>query len=218
MHSLLALLLAEGPCSVNLPLAQMSPIPECKEKSLALWLKPVPGFPWSREHYKLTRKHPRLPHNSPPCRTKEAHSGTAGRFLGDFPYKIMVCISHKISCPPNHTQHRQAAVVAEQPREGNRVNRWAVSYCKGLGRHEMGGPCSGAGGLLQAGEHGPLPTAELGGAGTGAELAVLTQHSRNLICLIYSLGKKKINKWHLACPHVSLSQRRCQLNEPKPSA
>lgn len=73
-------------------------------------------------------------------------------------------------------------------------------------------------GLLQAGRHSPLPTAELGGAGTGAEPAVLTQHSRNLICLIYSLGKKKINKWHLACPHVSLSQRRCQLNEPKPSA
>lgn len=80
------------------------------------------------------------------------------------------------------------------------------------------GPCSGARGLLQAGDYSPLPTAELGGAGTGAELAVLTQHSRNLICLIYSLGKKKINKWHLACPHVSLSQRRCQLNEPKPSA
>lgn len=139
MLSLLALLLAEGPCGANLPLAQMSPIPECKEKSLALWPKPVPGFPWSREHYKLTQKHPRLPHNSPPCRTKEAHSGTAGRFLGDFPYKITVCISHKISCPPNHNQHRQAAVVAEQPREGNRVNRWAVSYCKGLGRHEMGG-------------------------------------------------------------------------------
>lgn len=80
------------------------------------------------------------------------------------------------------------------------------------------GPCSIARGLLQAGELSALPTAELCGAGAGTELAVLTQCSRNLICLIYSLGKKKINKWHLACPHVSLSQRRCQLNEPKPSA
>lgn len=92
--------------------------------------------------------------------------------------------------------------------------------CKGLGRHREGGPgpCSGAGGLLRAGENTALPAAELGGARTAAELAVLTQHSRNLICLIYSLGKKKINKWHLACPHVSLWQWRCQLNELKPSA
>lgn len=73
-----------------------------------------------------------------------------------------------------------------------------MPYCKG-------GLCSSDGGS-------PSP------AGTGAERSVLSQHSRNLICLIYSLGKKKINKWHLACPHGSLSQRRCQLNEPKPSA
>lgn len=95
--------------------------------------------------------------------------------------------------------------------------RGAVSYCRELGRHGRARALQQCPGLLQAGQHSPLPTAELGGAGTGAELPVLTQHSRNLICLIYSLGKKKINKWHLACPHVSLSQRRCQLNEPKPS-
>ena len=105
MHSLLALLLAEGPCSANLPLARMSPIPECKEKGLVLWLKPAPGSPWSREHYKLPQKHQRLPHSSPPCGAKEAHSGTASRFPGDFLYEIMVCISSKICCPPNDAQH-----------------------------------------------------------------------------------------------------------------
>lgn len=87
-----------------------------------------------------------------------------------------------------------------------------MSFCEALGR-------AGEGQGLAAGRvQGLPPAAGLGGAGTGAEPAVLTQHSRNLICLIYSLGKKKINKWHLACPHVSLSQWRCQLNELKPSA
>lgn len=121
-------------------------------------------------------------------------------------------------CPPSHPQHCQAVTIAAQPREGNRGIRGAVSYCRELGRHGRGTALQQCPGLLQDGQHSLLPTAERGGAGTGAEPAVLTQYSRNLICLIYSLGKKKINKWHLACPHVSLSQRRCQLNEPKPSA
>lgn len=216
MHSLLALPLAERPSSVNLPLIQMSLVPECKE-ALVLWLKSAPGSTWSREHYKLLQKQPGLCHSSTPCGAKKAHSGTAGGFLGDFPYEIVDCISCKI-CPPSHPQHCQAVTIAAQPREGNRGIRGAVSYCRELGRHGRGRALQQCPGLLQDGQHSLLPTAERGGAGTGAEPAVLTQYSRNLICLIYSLGKKKINKWHLACPHVSLSQRRCQLNEPKPSA
>lgn len=165
----------------------------------------------------MSRKQPGLCHISTPCGAKEAHSGTAAGFLGEFPCEIMDCISCN-SCPANHPQHCQAVTTAAQRRELNRGIRGAVSYCRELGRHGRARALQQCPGLVQAEQHSPLPTAELGGAGTGAEPAVLTQHSRNLICLIYSLGKKKINKWHLACPHVSLSQRRCQLNEPKPSA
>lgn len=72
--------LAERPSSVNLPLAQMSPVPEWKE-GLVLWLKSAPGSIWSREHYKLSQKQPRLCHSSTPCEAKEAHSGTAAGWI-----------------------------------------------------------------------------------------------------------------------------------------
>lgn len=85
--------LAERPPSVNLSLAQMSPVPEWKEKVFVLWLKSAPGSTQSREHYKLSQKETGLCHNSTLCGAKEAHSGTAAGFLGDFPYQIMGCIS-----------------------------------------------------------------------------------------------------------------------------
>lgn len=78
-----------------------------RKRLSAVWLKPAPGSTWSRDHYELPRKQLRLPHSSPHCGAKEAHSGTASKFPGDFLYKIAICISRKISCPrTNQAQHR----------------------------------------------------------------------------------------------------------------